>query len=425
MKNFLFVSFLTFIFFSINSFPQEDLLDKLKRKVDEKIDKKTDEGIDNAIDEVEKKTEESINENKSQKKEQLKESKENQQPKKKSESGNQQTIENKKEADDTSLKQDENKKADFKSYQNYDFLPGEKIIFEDDFRDSQDGEFPPRWNLISGQGAANITAGEPAYVCIEGTVGSLSYIEPAIKTKYYLSEAFTIEFDFLLPEDAIIHVALKDNTDDYSRSISFSYDGLLLTNYFGNDLRANFPDENNIINKWHHLSIAYKNEQIKCFVDQHRLLVIPKCGFKPAAILLGMISNVRFKNIKIAEGGGMNMLGKILTDGRIVTHAIKFDVNKSTLKPESFGFLNELAKWLKENPKIILSIEGHTDSDGDEKSNQKLSEQRAESVKKSLIDLGIDGSRFKTKGFGESKPIDKNDTPAGKTNNRRVEFVKI
>ncbi|MCH7772081.1 MAG: OmpA family protein [Bacteroidetes bacterium] len=78
-----------------------------------------------------------------------------------------------------------------------------------------------------------------------------------------------------------------------------------------------------------------------------------------------------------------------------------------------------------EHPDLNFRIEGHTDSDGDESFNQKLSEDRAAAVKVMLVKLGIDGSRLESKGWGESKPVSDNSTPEGKANNRRVEFVKI
>ena len=80
---------------------------------------------------------------------------------------------------------------------------------------------------------------------------------------------------------------------------------------------------------------------------------------------------------------------------------------------------------MKEHQDLRLSIEGHTDSDGEEAWNQELSEKRASAVKDTLVERGIESSRLKTKGYGESKPLDSNSTPEGKANNRRVEFVKI
>ena len=72
-----------------------------------------------------------------------------------------------------------------------------------------------------------------------------------------------------------------------------------------------------------------------------------------------------------------------------------------------------------------VTIEGHTDSDGDNASNLKLSEARAQTVKDTMVQRGIAAERLSIKGFGESAPMDTNNTPEGKANNRRVEFVKI
>ena len=74
---------------------------------------------------------------------------------------------------------------------------------------------------------------------------------------------------------------------------------------------------------------------------------------------------------------------------------------------------------------LNFSIEGHTDSDGEDSFNQKLSDDRAAAVKSMLVQLGIDASRLQSKGLGESKPVSENLTPEGKANNRRVEFIKI
>lgn len=109
----------------------------------------------------------------------------------------------------------------------------------------------------------------------------------------------------------------------------------------------------------------------------------------------------------------------------LLTRGILFEINRASLKPESTGVINEIAALLKEHSDLKLSIEGHTDSDGDDATNLKLSEERALSVKNALVDLGIDASRLQSKGLGESNPVSDNNTPEGKANNRRVEFVQI
>ena len=313
------------------------------------------------------------------------------------------------------------------AYNNYDFIPGEKIIFEDNFVDSQDGEFPPRWNLVAGQPVINKVDELLTLVFGQCDVGAPCKIEPAMKTKQYLGSAFTVEFDFILPTgDECMMLYFRDKDEDDSRHINFQYDGAIKTGYFENELQGIFPNaEENYIGKWHHAALAYKSGQLKVYLDQYRVLVVPQAGFEPKSILLGGCANAKIRNVKVADGGGMNMLGKILTDGKFVSHAIKFDVNKATIKGESMGFLNELSKWLKENGAVKLEIGGHTDSDGDDVSNMKLSQARAEAVKTQLVSMGIDSGRLVAKGYGESKPMDNNSTPEGKANNRRVEFLKF
>ena len=130
------------------------------------------------------------------------------------------------------------------------------------------------------------------------------------------------------------------------------------------------------------------------------------------------------KNIRIAEGG-KKLYDRIVADGKFTTRGILFDVNKATLKPESMGVINEIAALMKEHADLKFSIEGHTDSDGEDNHNLQLSEQRALAVKEALAGLGIDSSRMSHKGLGESVPVAENTSPEGKANNRRVEFVKI
>ena len=101
---------------------------------------------------------------------------------------------------------------------------------------------------------------------------------------------------------------------------------------------------------------------------------------------------------------------------------ILFDTGKSTIKKQSAAVLSDIIKILKEYPTSKFTVEGHTDSVGSEKLNQRLSDSRANSVKEYLIENGIDAFRLSALGYGESKPIDSNKTRAGRANNRRVEI---
>lgn len=183
------------------------------------------------------------------------------------------------------------------------------------------------------------------------------------------------------------------------------------------------------MHKWHHCAIIYKNGQLKCYVDQYRILVQPSLGCVPTSLYFGGIGNqdhpIVIDNVRMAAGGSMNMIGKKFTEAKIITHGINFDIDKSDIRPESMGTLNMIMGVLKSNPGLKFEIDGHTDNTGVAAHNLTLSQQRADAVKAQLVNMGIDASRLTTKGFGDTKPIADNTTPEGRANNRRVEFVRI
>ena len=104
---------------------------------------------------------------------------------------------------------------------------------------------------------------------------------------------------------------------------------------------------------------------------------------------------------------------------------IYFDFDKTTLKQESFTELNKVVDFLKQNSKLEIEISGHTDSKGSDDYNLTLSQGRSQSVVDYLISQGIVESRLSAHGYGESKPIDSNDTDEGRASNRRVEFTVL
>jgi outer membrane protein OmpA-like peptidoglycan-associated protein len=324
----------------------------------------------------------------------------------------------------------------FKAYQNYDFVAGEKILFEDHFIDDQDGEFPSHWKLVAGQAVVNKVNGVSSLLLTEG---NYARVMPRMKTERYLSDTFTLEFDFIFKtfpdigygthSDAPgIEFSYKGPADSYESSfrVRFGLGDVVidnLTKAYPEALLEGFED------KWHHAAIIFKAGQMKTYVDQYRVCVNPNIENKPYRIDFDGVGSenqpIIITNIKVANGGGMNQIGKKFTETKIVTHGINFDVNKATIKPESMGAINGIVQILKDNPDIKFEIDGHTDSDGDAASNLKLSQARADAVRTQLVSLGIDAGRLTTKGFGASKPIADNTTPEGKANNRRVEFVKL
>ncbi|MEO8853528.1 MAG: OmpA family protein [Ginsengibacter sp.] len=325
------------------------------------------------------------------------------------------------------------------SYQNYDFVPGDTVLFADDFTEDQNGEFPSHWTLPKGQAVVNQVAGKAAFLL---TQGNYCDVVPRMKTISYLTDPFTIEFDTYTDgngdESPILFLTYPDkNGNSSDGEIHFNRGddegrGDVTINAFATDgLSADLPKAliDNYVNRWHHCAIIYKNGQLKCYVDQYRILVQPNLGCVPTSFYFGGIGNqdhpVVITNIRVAAGGNMNMIGKKFTESKIITHGITFDIDKSDLKPESMGTLNMIVGVLKSNPGLKFEIDGHTDNTGEAAHNLTLSQQRVDAVEAQLVKMGIDGSRLTTKGFGDTKPIDSNDTPAGKANNRMVEFVKM
>jgi OOP family OmpA-OmpF porin len=181
--------------------------------------------------------------------------------------------------------------------------------------------------------------------------------------------------------------------------------------------------------KWRHIAVSFNIRALKVYLDDVRILNIPNLGYNPTGVTIGYhnpgaTTAGYIKNIRIAKGA-VPLYDKFLTDGKFVTTGIKFDVNKATIKPESMGTINYVVKMMQDHPELKFSVEGHTDSDGDDASNLKLSESRAKAVADAMMKLGISSDRLTSKGHGESKPMAGNDSPEGKAQNRRVEFVKF
>jgi OOP family OmpA-OmpF porin len=106
----------------------------------------------------------------------------------------------------------------------------------------------------------------------------------------------------------------------------------------------------------------------------------------------------------------------------IVLRGVNFEVDKSRLTPNARAILDGVASELSAHPQVTIELSGHTDSDGKKAHNQRLSEQRAVSVKTYLAGKGVAAERMSTVGYGDTHPVASNDTAEGKELNRRVEL---
>ncbi len=316
----------------------------------------------------------------------------------------------------------------------FDFVPGDEVIFEDGPNIMEEnGEFPSRWDLVGGVVEIANVNNENVIMFREGEYsnGIIPYLKNSKED--YLPEVFTIEFDCFYTKgySGRYYVSFYDRKNQ-------KYAGEQLDIYVNSmelgESEQSYPGKqrgnHDETGGWRHISIAFTNGKMKCYMNDTRLINIPHFEGNPTGLTLaasvGSNDDVKkfIKNIRIAKGG-VKYYDRVLNEGKIVCNGIRFDVNKATLKPESMGPINNIFELMQKQPDLKFSVEGHTDSDGDETKNQTLSEQRAKAVLDQLISMGISADRLTSNGFGESQPIVDNGTAEGKANNRRVEFVKF
>jgi OOP family OmpA-OmpF porin len=408
-----------------------NLLKKAKNKVEQRVENKIDKEMEKKLDEVEGKETPSANNN----------------------SGNTSTPSNE-------ANQPKEEKQSIKSFSKFDFVPGEKILYAEDFSQDAVGELPLTWNA-SGKGEV---------MTIDGKQGK--WLRAFENTTYLtgnkksLGDNYTIEFDlmyffepkvkgYVMPNwktgilssggiDPTDNTFLKTPAEVNSTLVNFSF-----SNYGGAQLESRLKNAQTFrsdrmemgdmmpsLNKVIHYSIQVQKTRFRLWMDERKVFDIPR------AINVGDTMNQLYfflegsnykedevglfvSNIKIATGLP-DTRHKLIEEGKFSTTGILFDVNAATIKPESNGVLKEVAEAIKSGAGIKVKIIGHTDSDGTDAANLELSKKRSEAVKAALVkDFGIDASALETDGKGEAAPVSDNKTKEGKAQNRRVEFVKL
>jgi OOP family OmpA-OmpF porin len=319
---------------------------------------------------------------------------------------------------------------DMALYTKYDFVPGDKVIFYDDLAGEEVGEFPSRWNLDHGVFEVARRGNRNFIMCTDEGV-----IFPRIAPGP-LPPRYTVEMDFVAKgHDAREHWFYIEWVDADNEVIG----ELAMTD--GHDTKLTILTKQlaskqlsaQLAPGIHTMRVMATKSTLKCYIDNERVANVPAVeGFEPVGLRVHMDpwtdeadNPMLMGGFRFAEGG-KTLKDQLTEAGRIITHGILFDSGSARIKAESYKTLADIGQLLVDDPGLRLSIEGHTDSDGSDASNLTLSQQRAEAVRSWLVDtMKIDAGRLECKGWGESKPIDTNNTPEGKANNRRVELVKL
>lgn len=336
--------------------------------------------------------------------------------------------------------------ANFAAYNNFDFTAGTKVVFFDDFSKAL-----TKWKVlefdasddVEKPGIKNITNDATAWF---KTPRKGLFFPIDVKT---LPEEFTIEFDMWVDTEKmsemegglnIIFADTKAPREDFSIHFDASPQIQLdihpsMEVLYCIALKQAGPDDRLLDNKlikngWnigktHRVSISRNKIHIRLYINEKKYIDLPNGLPVKGNYTLILSTNLwgdglYFSNFRLAEAP--QQAPKFDSEGKFVTNAIYFNVNSAQIKPESWPALNQAATVIKASQGNI-TIVGHTDSDGNDEANMALSKKLAESVKAALIkNFGISASRLFCDGKGESAPIDKNDTPEDKANNRRVEF---
>ncbi|MEL7161449.1 MAG: OmpA family protein [Bacteroidota bacterium] len=297
-----------------------------------------------------------------------------------------------------------------------EFTPGTIPIFVDSLRGEEPGAFPSRWDLVSSGLVEVMTMDDrPVIGFVERAT-----ITPLLDTKSYLPRHFTVAFDayFHNVGNEAYYILFNGRELD----IRFALAGIK----YGGDLNRTARPR---IAGWKRLSLSCNERALKAFLDGEQLLNFPAVEITPTSLGIRALSNNAAKgkyavirDVRVMEGG-MPLYERFRTEGRFVTNRIQFASGKATLTENSRATIAEVATVLRAHPELRLIIEGHTDGDGSPETNRRLGENRAMAVKQALVSDGITADRLETISYGEDQPVAKNDTPAGKYENRRVVFL--
>ncbi len=416
-------------FFSAPLCAQIDVEDKVKDKSLNRADQKTDEGIDKSLDAVEDGVK-SLFKNKPKKEKDKKET-------------NNSTGENSYKGKTENIPANNPPKQEqpaLASYSKFDFIPGEKVIFYDDFSQGNVGDLPALWFSNGSVEVVTLNKFQGRWMNITGE--GCYYPESDLQT----IENFTAEFDLIptFEEGMSFNLGfyvISGNIKDPNQGgaipgvagvkTTITSLGIDLAGYSEGNYTGEASGQINLISgEKIHLSYWIQKQRLRIYVDEKKVVDAPRIlasGFKYN--ILRFENGREFKpyiaNFRVAAGLP-DIRSKLITEGKLVTYGIYFDVNSDKVKPESFGTLKGIAQVLTENTTVKVKIIGHTDGDGDAAKNLDLSKRRAASVKAELAkSFAIDASRIETDGKGKTEPIAPNDTPANKAQNRRVEFIKL
>ena len=319
------------------------------------------------------------------------------------------------------------------AFVNFDFVPGERVLFAEDFTRDNVGDFPRRLELLEGNGEV-------------AEVGGRRYLRAAEDLKFAiplteaLPERFTLEIEYMAAEASLAEIYLAEGEHGYDR------DGKArATFHVGTNFRTvaglNTQDSRSTQGGFQgyqpnvpfFVRLMGDGRYTKMYVLGTRVANAPNFDVGRGRQIVvnipgsGVAGNegAYIASIRVAAGG-RDLYDAISADGRVAVQGILFDTGSDRIRPESAPVLQRIGDMLRGHADLRLKVEGHTDDVGADAANLSLSTRRAAAVRQYLVErFGIDAARLESQGLGETKPAAPNTTPEGRQQNRRVELVRL
>lgn len=323
---------------------------------------------------------------------------------------------------------------DARVWENYDFVPGSKVIFYTDFSEDRVGNFSRALKYKSG--SMDVVERDGVKM-----LRSLSRAEFMVPLGRPLPERFTLEIDLIappVPTGGYDLIAFEGGADwdrgDKSAEINWVSTGMVIIGGGYSGSQPNFPEwmVPQLRGEVVHLRVLADGDYVKVYTNERRVYNLPQLGFKRDAVIRFLLKGSEEPDmasyitmLRVAESDTDVLYDALTARGRWATQGILFETGQAELKPESTPVLKEIASTLKQHADLRILIEGHTDNVGPPATNLALSDARAAAVKTALVSsYGIDANRIATQGLGDTKPAAPNTTATGRAQNRRVEVVK-
>jgi OOP family OmpA-OmpF porin len=335
---------------------------------------------------------------------------------------------------------------------NSDFVSGNKVLFEENFKNDAENDFPVEWFTNSSGEIRNFKGKKWLQISDKGSFTPIKLNAPPENFTFEFDVTTTDNFNFYSTPLNVVFTEKKTKTDQIWNPVYKRNEAVIFNIHPANSLKGTggsevlvlvdkkqfiknkvdvpiFTKTNNTVR----VQIWRQKDRFRMFVDGQKYWDLPsafgEANYNQVIFFIGTYKNTTDKwfisNIRLAEAGE-DLRHQLLDNGSFTTNEILFDTNKAVIKPSSFKVLDDLGTVLKENPNVNISITGHTDNVGKDDANQKLSENRAKAVAEYFkTKFKISASRLETYGKGASEPLNGNTSEKDKSQNRRVEFVVI